>query len=86
MAKLFYPQISLEDYQIFRKFMLPGEFPKKRAIVLLGGKVAATHSTEEVVMLHAMQKPVAPTPTVVNDKNAARQAFRRRRAEREARP
>ncbi len=28
MAKLFYPQISLEDYQIFRKFMLPGEFPE----------------------------------------------------------
>ena len=28
MAKLFYPQISLEDYQIFRKFMLPGEFPQ----------------------------------------------------------
>jgi hypothetical protein len=28
MAKLYYPQISLEDYQIFRKFMLPGEFPE----------------------------------------------------------
>ena len=28
MAKLFYPQISLEDYQIFRRFMLPGEFPQ----------------------------------------------------------
>ncbi|MGA8691201.1 MAG: hypothetical protein WB662_15150 [Methyloceanibacter sp.] len=27
MAKFRYPQISLEDYQIFRKFMLPGEFP-----------------------------------------------------------
>jgi hypothetical protein len=29
MTKLYYPQISLEDYQIFRKFMLPGEFPEK---------------------------------------------------------
>ena len=28
MTKLYYPQISLEDYQIFRKFMLPGEFPE----------------------------------------------------------
>jgi hypothetical protein len=28
MAKLYYPQISLEDYQIFRKFMLPGAFPE----------------------------------------------------------
>ncbi len=28
MAKLFCPQISLEDYQLFRKFMLPGEFPQ----------------------------------------------------------
>jgi hypothetical protein len=28
MAKLFYPQISLEDYQIFQKLMLPGEFPQ----------------------------------------------------------
>ena len=26
MTKLYYPQISLEDYQIFRKFMLPGEW------------------------------------------------------------
>jgi hypothetical protein len=28
MTKLYYPQISLEDYQIFQKFMLPGEFPE----------------------------------------------------------
>ena len=27
MTKLHYPQISSEDYQIFRMFMLPGEFP-----------------------------------------------------------
>jgi hypothetical protein len=27
MAYFRYPQISLEDYQLFRKFMLPGEFP-----------------------------------------------------------
>ena len=28
LSKLYYPQISLEDYQIFRKFVLPGEFPE----------------------------------------------------------
>ena len=31
MAKFRYPQISLEDYQIFQKFMLPGEFPDTHA-------------------------------------------------------
>ena len=36
MAKLFYPQISLEDYQIFRKFMLPGEFPQTHEMMGLG--------------------------------------------------
>ena len=28
MARYRYPQISLEDYQLFQKFMLPGEFPE----------------------------------------------------------
>jgi len=31
MAKFRCPQISLEDYQLFQKFMLPGEFPDTHA-------------------------------------------------------
>jgi hypothetical protein len=31
MAKIRYPQINLEDYQLFQKFMLPGEFPATHA-------------------------------------------------------
>ena len=32
MTKLHYPQISSEDYQIFRMFMLPGEFPERAGL------------------------------------------------------
>ena len=66
---------------------------KKRLIEILGGVVAATHSTDEVPMRQAMQKVVVPTsskpePTRPRaaDPNFARLAFKRRRLAREARP
>jgi hypothetical protein len=65
---------------------------KKRLIEILGGKVAATHSTGEVPMRHAVRKDArasltstnAPLETTDNfqDKNLARFAYRRRKATR----
>lgn len=64
---------------------------KKRAVELLGGRVAATHSSEEVPMRQAMTVRAEASPTKeagkfrAPDPNAARLAFRRRWIEKEAR-
>ena len=65
---------------------------KKKLVEILGGKVAATHSSAEVRMKHAPPlEPAAPAPKQVPDTPLAYQrrvAYFRRRAEqkREVRP
>jgi hypothetical protein len=64
---------------------------KKEAVVLLGGKVAATHGTHEVPMKHATspapenhsQVPAQPSPAPLSPQELARRAYAHRRKEAE---
>jgi glycerol-3-phosphate dehydrogenase len=55
---------------------------KKQLVTILGGKVAATHSTAEVVMRHAT--PVVKSPAPLSNVDSARLGYARRKARRDA--
>ena len=55
---------------------------QKQLVEILGGKVAATHSTEEVPMRHSHKAVMAEPVATLTAKEQARQAYQRRRGAR----